>query len=274
MALPKPYPDGHFYSPIPDGTELARDGARIWPERAPEITDIDFDPAGHAALLDAFLPLATEYDYGPLATRRECSFVDPNGFFEGLDSRVLFCMLRHLAPKRMVEVGCGWSTALSGDVSARFLGGSMRITCIDPYPGAAARNAACVDQIRTARVQDVPADQIAALVGTGDVLFVDSSHVSRIGSDVNHLVFEVLPQLPSGAVVHFHDMFLPRDYPRQWAEEGRAWNEQYLVRAMLMDSTAWRVLFSCAYAREAMRERTDALGAPGHAGGSLWLRRL
>ena len=83
----------------------------------------------------------------------------------------------------------------------------------------------------------------------GDVLFIDSSHVAKTGSDVNFLMFEVLPRLAAGVHVHLHDIFLPMEYPRRWVQrDNRSWNEQYLLRALLMDSHGFRVDFGCNYA--------------------------
>jgi hypothetical protein len=111
----------------------------------------------------------------------------------------------------------------------------------------------------------------------GDILFIDSSHVSKTGSDVNFLFFEVLPLLKPGVIVHVHDIFLPDDYPRPWViDDNRSWNEQYVLRALLMYSTRFRVLFGCAHAATAHSEaviralaRSDGCGM---GGGSLWLQ--
>jgi hypothetical protein len=127
-------------------------------------------------------------------------------------------------------------------------------------------------------VQDVD-PQLFDELDSGDVLFIDSSHVAKTGSDVNHLCFEVLPRLRCGVRIHFHDIFLPADYPKPWVlDENRSWNEQYVVRALLMFSSVFRVLFGSSYAfaahAEALRE---ALGEPGGAyygGGSLWIEKI
>ena len=139
----------------------------------------------------------------------------------------------------MIEVGSGYSTLLMADVNTRFLGGSANIRCIEPYPlpfldplpqGVA--------ELIVSPVQDVPLKTFDRLEA-GDVLFIDSSHVSKTGSDVNHLVFEVVPRLARGVHVHFHDVFLPFDYPRDWVLKlGLYWNEQYPLRALLRLSRA------------------------------------
>ncbi|MEO8801981.1 MAG: hypothetical protein ABI304_11880, partial [Rudaea sp.] len=114
---------------------------------------------------------------------------------------------------------------------------------------------------------------------SGDVLFIDSSHVAKTGSDVNYLYFEVLPRLAPGVRVHIHDIFLPHDYPREWVlDENRSWNEQYLLRALLMHSKGFRVIFGCSYAFWRFPElvRTALAHPNGHAfaGGSFWIERI
>ena len=125
------------------------------------------------------------------------------------------------------------------------------------------------------RVQEVPLETFAAL-GAGDVLFIDSSHVSKIGSDVNRLYFDVLPALAPGVFIHIHDVAGNLEYPREWFDEGRAWNEQYLLRAFLMHNAAYRIelftgwLFNTRHAW--FRERMPLCARGG--GGQLWLRKL
>src|SRR5262249_14748169 len=137
---------------------------------------------------------------------------------------------------------------LAADVNLRSLNGSMELTCIEPYPKDFLRDLAGVSALLEAKVQDVPLSEFSRLQ-SGDILFIDSSHVAKTDSDVNYLYFEVLPRLVSGVRVHIHDIFLPHDYPREWVlKENRSWNEQYLLRALLMHSSGFRTVFGCSYA--------------------------
>jgi hypothetical protein len=108
------------------------------------------------------------------------------------------------------------------------------------------------------------------------VLFIDSSHVSKIGSDVNRLFFDVLPVLAPGVLIHIHDVAGNLEYPRHWLEEGRAWNEQYLLRAFLMYNPAYRIELFSAWLwnqkTEFIREKLPMCARGG--GGQLWLRKL
>src|SRR5262249_1946304 len=151
-------------------------------------------------------------------------------------------LLRYWQPRRLIEIWSGYSTLLSADVNRRFLGGSMQLTCIEPYPREFLRRGIPgVTRLIEKKAQDVELDVFAELEA-GDVLFIDSSHVSKTGSDVNRIYFEIVPRLRPGVHVHVHDIFLPDDYPREWVlGENRSWNEQYLLRALLMYSTRFRV---------------------------------
>jgi hypothetical protein len=272
------FPAGHFYSPVVDPSAI--DVARTWPT-APVIAGIDFNDASHEAILRRdfarFHPL---FDYpAKLALTADLDrfFVD-NDQFGWLDCRALFVLLLAWRPRRLIEVGSGFSSLLVADVNRRFLGGAMDVTCIEPYPRAfLKRGLAGITRLIERRVQDVDVATFGAL-GAGDVLFIDSSHVAKTGSDVNHLFFEVLPRLAPGVCVHVHDVFLPHDYPRQWVlDDNRSWNEQYVVRAMLVGGRNFEVVFGSSYAFHRFPQLViDALALPdraGFGGGSFWMRR-
>jgi hypothetical protein len=127
------------------------------------------------------------------------------------------------------------------------------------------------------RVQELPLEHFADLQA-GDLLFIDSSHVAKTDSDVNFLFFDVFPRLAAGVLVHLHDIFLPHDYPPDWVlGENRSWNEQYLLRALLMHTGGFEVLFGCSYAFWSYPALViAALANPdgaGYGGGSFWMRR-
>ena len=124
-------------------------------------------------------------------------------------------------------------------------------------------------------VQDVSLSFFDELAD-GDILFVDSTHVAKVGSDVNHVFFQVLPRLAPGVVVHFHDIEYPFEYSKQWIYEGRAWNEAYLARAFLQYNEMFEILLYPSYLA---RFHSDALQrtlplCASRPGSSLWLRRV
>jgi len=175
---------------------------------------------------------------------------------------------------RVIEVGSGFSSLLMADIRRRFFPEGLEIQCIEPYPRDFLRDPAYGLELIESKVQDVPLSFFESLQAN-DVLFIDSSHVAKTGSDVNYLVFEILPRLPSGVNVHIHDIFLPHDYPFRWVvEENRSWNEQYLVQAYLMFNQRTKVLFGSAYANTVLVDETlKALdGKVQLSGGSLWFQ--
>ena len=268
-----------FYSPLVDREELSGRDEAFWSQPSPCL-GVDLNHAGQAALLQGALPeLVRDFDYPLTGPQDELltSYYVGNTQFSGVDARMLFGLLRLWRPKRIIEVGSGYSTLLMTDVVRRFLSGNTRITAIEPFPRPFLhRLAGDGFKLLQAKVQDVDPAVFAEL-GAGDVLFIDSSHVAKTGSDVNHLLFEVLPRLAPGVHIHFHDIFLPFEYPRNWViDEHRSWNEQYLLRALLMYSAqTLQVTLSSAYVATYLRELAGPIVQPGEGrGGSLWLTRL
>lgn len=220
------------------------------------------------------------YDYPEHAGEQTAAarFYTCNPAFSWLDARAYFVLLNEWRPRRLIEVGSGYSTLLAADVNRRFFDGGIDITCIEPYPRDFLRGGVPgVNRLLAEKVQNVALAEFTALQA-GDILFIDSSHVAKTGSDVNFLYFEVLPLLASGVRVHIHDIFLPHDYPREWViDENRSWNEQYLLRALLMHSKAFRVVFGCNYANSRFPALVRAaLAHPrgyAYGGGSFWIER-
>ena len=199
-----------------------------------------------------------------------------NPFFGCHDASVYFSMLLELRPKRVVEVGSGFSSRLLLDTTEQFLGGDTAITLIDPssetfdslLPTAHTRLLSCP-------VQDAPVELFDELE-TNDILFVDSSHVGKTGSDVNYYLFQILPRLKPGVVIHIHDMFWPFEYLEDWVLwEKRSWNEAYLVHAFLQYNSAFEILYWNNYAFHFLgAELCEAMPlCMGNEGGSLWIRK-
>lgn len=263
-------PAGHHYSPSvdPDALEAASD--RIWPKdpKLEDVKGIEWNEAEQVALAKSFQTFFPDFDY-PDTSEDPAKYHIQNEMFGKGDGFVLFSMLRHFKPKRMIEVGSGWSSLLTADVNLRFLDGALHFTCIEPYPRDFLKNGVPgISELVIEKVEDVPLARFEDLE-SNDILFIDSAHVSKTGSDVNYLFFEVLPRLKPGVVIHIHDIFFPRDYPKHWVVgEARSWNEQYIVRALLMYSKGFKVLFLNNYMR---RAHPDLMP---EGGGSIWLQKL
>lgn len=218
-----------------------------------------------------------EFDYPDAGPDDESphQYYDGNSQFNGMDARLAFGLLRLWRPGRIIEVGSGYSTLLMVDVVGRHLSGQTRITCVEPFPRPFLRKLAGIELLES-KVQDVDSAMFESL-GRGDVLFIDSSHVSKTGSDVNFLFFEVLPRLKAGVHIHFHDIFLPYEYPKDWVmDESISWNEQYLLRALLMFSAdTFKVTLGCAYAVTQLRHLAEPIrNGRGATGGSFWITKL
>jgi hypothetical protein len=270
------FPPGHFYSPVVDLALARRDESRIWPKESRlELPGIDLNPEGHRRLLeDVFTPLLKDFDF-PEEHAEPGHYYLKNGLFSNLDARVYFCLLRHLKPARVMEIGSGHSTMLCVETARRFLGGKPKLTCVEPYPAdyLSAVISGYGAELITTRVQDVSADRFAVLQ-SGDILFIDSAHVSKLGSDVNYLFFEILPRLAEGVYVHVHDIFLPDDYPRKWVfEQNRSWNEQYLLQAFLMFNQSFKVIFGNNFAQLRWPQQVASACGRRMGGGSFWIQK-
>jgi Methyltransferase domain len=272
---------GHYYSSMYDARELLAEPARsrIWPQTPHDRPGIDFrEDAQRAFLVDVLggqerLVLRDEGD------PEDGQYYALNGQFPPLDAWVLEGMLRHLRPRRMIEIGSGFSSLITAQVNREVLGGALEFVCIEPYPrGFLSTGVEGISELVVSKVEDVALERFEAL-GDGDVLFVDTSHVIRTGNDVAWIYGQILPRVARGVHVHIHDVFLPGDYPEQWVREGWGWNENYLVEAFLQFNSGFEVLFGAQWAlHHAMREIHVACPefarAPEQGGGSLWLRRV
>jgi len=271
-------PPGHFYSPIPALDEVRRNEARIFGPMPSSVPGVDLNEAEQLDLVER---LGAFYAEMPFAAGRTPGlryfFDNPN--FSYADAIVLYAMVRHLRPRRIIEVGSGYSSCVLLDTNERFFGDAIACTFIERHPELLLSLLTEADRARVeivpARLQEVDPARFAAL-GEGDILFVDSTHVAKVDSDVNYLFAEILPRLASGVRVHFHDVFHPFEYPREWVYEGRAWNEAYVLRAFLQYNEAFRV---CLFTSYLAHLHPDALfGAMPlcreNSGGSIWLRRL
>jgi hypothetical protein len=270
-------PPGHFYSPIPSLAEVRERAATIFDRDVAGIPGIDLDERGQLALLAELAPYLREPPWRDEAVPGLRYRFD-NPAFSASDPLVLYALLRHARPRRAVEVGCGWSSCVFLDTSERYLDGAVDLTFIEPYPELFLSLLAPGDEgrLRLLRrgLQTVP-DEVFDRLESGDVLFIDSSHVSKTGSDVNHLFFRILPRLASGVWIHLHDIHYPFEYPDSWVFEGRAWNEVYLLRAFLQYNAAFPVQLWATFLASRHREawaRALPAGRTG-AGSSIWLRK-
>jgi predicted O-methyltransferase YrrM len=270
-------PPGHFYSPIPPLDEAVAHVTAVFDEPAQTIPGIDLRLDDQLALAEELAPFHADFD--PPADRTDGRrYHTDNPAYGFGDAAIFQALLRHRPPKRIIEVGSGYSSALLLDVIDDHLDASTEVTFIEPFdellmsvlrPEDLDRVTIVdqgVQQVDLARFEELEAD---------DVLFIDSTHVVRAGSDVLTDVFDVLPRLAPGVVVHFHDMFHPFEYPAAWIREGRVWTEAYLLRAFLQYNDAFEIMLFPHQLRVLAFDRLRAAwpAIDRGTGASLWLRR-
>ena len=189
-------------------------------------------------------------------------------------------MLRLHQPRRLIEVGSGYSSVCAVDTIDHFLDGNVQVTFIEPYPElliillGEERLVNCM--INPVGVQQVDPELFQTLE-SGDFLFIDSTHVMKTGSDVCHELFNILPNLKPGVFIHFHDIFWPFEYSDNWVvEQNRSWNELYGLRAFLMYNDAFKVEFFNDFFVKNFYEliQEDYPTMLQNSGGSIWLRKI
>ena len=166
------------------------------------------------------------------------------------------------------------------------MGNNLELSFIEPYPerlnSLMYGDDRGATEIQVASVQSVD-PVIFTSLEENDILFVDSSHIAKIGSDVLHIIYKILPLLRRGVIIHFHDILWPFEYPKEWFEQGRAWNEAYFLRAFLQFNPAFEILYFNSFMEihhaDAMRQSLPlALKPPSSAetlgNSSLWLRKV
>lgn len=236
---------GHFYSPIPDTAAIRRNEDTVFDPSVRQIAGIDLNESAQLSLLDQMLPFYADQPFTPYKQDGLRYFFENNAF-SYFDAIVYHCLLRHVQPNRVIEVGSGYSSCALLDTNERFFGHRIACTFIEPYPQLLTSLLCDDDRSRTTLIarnlQDVDPDIFDEL-SANDILFIDSSHVAKTHSDVNYVFFEILPRLQPGVYIHFHDIFHAFEYPRAWVYQGRAWNEAYLLRAFLQDNRHYRIEF-------------------------------
>lgn len=264
-------PPGHFYSPIP-----SRDDVSLALQFA--VSESSINPLGaslqsQARLFEQLSPFIRDFN-PPDKPSPTSLYYHPNDQFSLEDAGLLQAQMRLHGPKRIVEVGSGYSSAVMLD-TLRNHGLTTELTFVEPYPERLKRLVSqstlqnCM--VIESTLQAAPIEVFTRLE-SGDFLFIDSSHVLKAGSDLQFLCFSVLPRLNPGVIVHFHDIFWDWEYPATWLREGRAWNESYAVRAIVQFSERFEVLIHLGYL---IAQSAISIGTKDpHSSGSLWLRYL
>jgi len=273
------YRPGHFYSPICNAKDLARHyrDPRAY-SQAVDLAGIVLNENAQRRLWDQWHPLLAEIPFKDTSQPGLRYRFDNHNFGAG-DATVLYCMLRHFKPKHLIEIGSGYSSACALDTIDLNLHAAVQCTFIDPFPELLLSLLKSSDLCQV-RIIDKPVQEtdieVFDVLDMNDILFIDSTHVAKTGSDVNFELFEILPRLKKGVIVHIHDIHYPFEYPREWViEHNYSWNEVYLVRAFLMYNSSFEVLFFNHQFGQFCSERVarDAPAMSANYGSGLWLIR-
>jgi hypothetical protein len=273
----------HITEPIPDSRTLKN---KLWQNHS-ELIGIDLNEQGQLELLSDFASkFKNEYDRLPLnwdQNLKPYEYYINNGGFGSGDGEILYCMIRYFKPKRIFEIGSGNSTYLSAQAVLKNKEEEKNYECelvvIDPYPqNIVQAGFPGLSKLIPKKVQDIPWQEFKNL-RENDILFIDSSHVLTIGSDVQYEYLEILPRINKGVIVHSHDIFLPAEYPKDWVLKGhRFWTEQYLLQAFLAFNDSFEVLWAGSYMHLKHPDRLEASFSSYKrekiTPGSFWIRRM
>jgi len=269
----------HWGEPLPDFREITVESTSARREPSAIAFDLDAQRRLQARLGRTFgAELETlARESGPAA------FQFQNGYFEGLDAAMYYALIRDLKPRRIIEIGSGFSTRIAARAIERNAaeGSPVEVICIEPFPEPRLTAAALPITLIRERVEHVPLTVFDALQ-PNDVLLIDSSHVAKFGGDVTREFLEVLPRLQPGVWIHVHDIFFPHDYPADFLIKVRhAWNEQYFLEAFLQFNRAFAPACAAHWLWSDYRDELracwpaaiiDAIGQQGPA--SFWMKRV
>ena len=284
-----PFTPGHYSSPLPDSKEISARSQILFDRSTTECPGIDLREEAQLELLESFSRYYSDLPF-PTQPGETTRYYYDNGWFGHSDAITLYSVLRHYEPRRVIEVGSGFSSAAMLDVNDLFLDGKAHFTFVEPHPKGESRLLRLLTQedrrrhtILRQQAQDVPLEVFRTL-SANDILFVDSSHVGKVGSDVTHTLFRILPELKPGVIVHFHDIYWPFEYPEEYFS-WMAWNEAYFLRAFLQFNEAFEVMYFSSFMAQRhaaiLRRKMPLCLEPFQyslrglqPGSSLWLRKV
>jgi Methyltransferase domain len=274
--LPQYVSPGHFCSPVPSADDLARAVAAV--ANPGPVLGIDMREAEQLAFLERLSRYYPEVQF-PENNDGNTRFAFNNPSYSWCDAIILFCMLRELRPRRIIEVGSGYTSCLILDVNELYFDWGIDCTFIEPYAELLRSLLKPQDADRVhlvaSKLQDVETTLFKTLEA-GDILFIDSSHVVKAGSDVLTLFANILPQLNVSTFIHFHDVFDRFEYPTEWLMQGRGWNEQYFLRVFLQYNSSFRIKLFTPHMitryGDWFRERMPDCFK--NTGGHIWIERV
>lgn len=261
---------GGFYSSIPSIAEI-KQSFEYTEDLPPYLNSKLFDAARFATWLHKLIPFAAEFNPPIAGSEQNCrQFFWENSQFSYSDAMSYYTFVRLLRPKRIIEIGAGFSTLVALEALASNESGS--ITCIEPYPRDFLQTNNTIE-LKTIPAQELQPDFLNANLNDGDVLFIDSTHTVKSGSDCLHLYLRLLPQIKRDIYVHVHDVFLPFGLPQSWLLQRQIfWTEQYLLMAWLLDNPKTELIYGSSFnAMQHPELLTELMGNKYPiGGGSVW----
>ncbi len=238
------YPAGHYYSPIPNINDIILNinSKKFY---TMDLADIEMNSDQQISLLKEYQKYYNELQF-PENPDVKYRYYYNQKWFCYADAIFLYSFLRKHIPRKIIEVGSGFSSAVILDTIEKYFSNKTEIIFIEPNNERLLKifrkNDRDMIRLIEKNLQDVPI-KIFKTLEEGDLLFIDSSHVIKYKNDLYRLFFEILPILPKGIFVHFHDIFFPFEYPSEWILQGRYWNEIYFLRAFLAYNNTWKINF-------------------------------
>jgi hypothetical protein len=270
---------GHFYSAIPDQQTGLATVSKSQLSSLP-VKGINLNEESQLLLLDKLIPFMKESNFRNEEKTNQHRFFNKNGIYGYSDALILESMIRYLKPSRIVEAGSGFTSALMLDVNDKFFNGKINLEFIEPYPTRLFTLLSEQDKkqvvLRLQGLQSVDLSVFKSLV-ENDILFIDSTHVAKTGSDLLYLFFEILPVLQSGVYIHFHDIFNNFEYlPYHFEWKGFGWNENYFLRSFLMYNNQFQVVLFSSLLDSKYRDHIAARmpDYPFFTGGQFWMKKL
>jgi predicted O-methyltransferase YrrM len=265
---------GHYYSPIVLVDEMKERENEIWTENT---QGVNLNTTSQLALLSQLDFFYSDLPFSQTKTDKH-RYYFKNTWYTETDGYMLYALMRLNKPKQIIEVGSGFSSALMLDTNDLYFNNEIKLTFIDPNPEDRLNDLMNDKDKENAVVcksfiQDIDLN-IFKNLDSGDIVFIDSTHVSKTGSDVNFILFEILPILKQGVLIHFHDIFFPFEYPKEWVFGGRNWNEIYILKSFLMYNESFKIILFNDYLHKKHESHFNNMPIlKEDFGGSIWLEK-
>jgi hypothetical protein len=261
----------NFYSNTPSVQEIKSSYEYAEGGTAPYLDPRIFDANVLRETLKTLSEYSVEFAPDTEGDEERCQrYFWKNGQFSFSDAMSYYCFLRAFPPKTVVEIGSGFSTLVATEAIRR--NGTGRIICVEPYPRPFLEDNPQIELVKE-KAENLTAATLNEWLDDGDVLFIDSTHTVKTGSDCLHIYLRLIPNLERFVRIHAHDIFLPFGLRQDWQLERQIfWTEQYLLAALLTDNPRAKVLYGSkyhyAYNSQLLAEMMH--GRCGSGGGSFW----